>query len=201
MNPNKFRGDRDNDKSQILFLKLIVTGLVGALLLLGFAVASLIGSDRQTLVPPTIDKTFWVNKKHVSPEYLEQMGYFIGQLVLNVTPDNVDYQTKMLLQYACPSGYGKLKTDQAVAGNALKRDSISTLFNTRNIQVDEKTLKVALIGTLSTWVSNKKAPDYAKTYLGKFEYQNGRICVTDFKETSSDDPFGLKQPANAPAAQ
>lgn len=201
MNPKAYRGERDNDKSQILFLKLITAGLVGLLLLLGFAVVSLIGEDRQTMVPPTIDKTFWVNKKRVSPEYLEQMGYFIGQLVLSATPDNVEYQTKVLLQYACPSAYGKLKTDQAVAGNALKRDSISTLFNTRLIQVDEKTLKAALTGTMTTWVSNKKAPDYAKTYLGKFEYQNGRICVADFKETSSDDPFGLKQPANAPAAQ
>lgn len=201
MNPKAFRGERDNDKSQIRFLKLMMAGLVGVLLLLGFIVVGLIGSDRQTLVPPTIDKTFWVNKKHVSPEYLEQMGYFIGQLVLSATPDNVDYQNKVLLQYACPSAYGKLKTDQDVAGIALKRDSISTLFNTHVIQVGEETLKVALTGTMATWISNKKAPDYPKTYLAKFEYQNGRICVANFKETSSDDPFGLKQPANAPAAQ
>lgn len=200
MNPKKYGGTIDNNKSQIFSLRLTVAGLVGVLLLQGFAVVSLIGEDRQTLVPPSIDKTFWVNKKRVSPEYLEQMGYFIGGLVLNVTPDNVDYQNKVLLQYACPPTHGKLKTDQAVAGNALKRDSISTLFATRIVQVDEKALKVALTGTMATWISNKKAPDYTKTFLAKFEYQNGRICVADFKETSSDDPFGLK-PANATAAQ
>lgn len=200
MNPGKYRGERDDNKSQISFLKLVVAGLVGLLLLMGFAVVNLIGENRQTLVPPSIDKTFWVNKKRVSPEYLEQMGYFIGQLVLSVTPASVDYQNKVLLQYACPSAHGKLKVDQTVAGNALRRDSISTFFATRLIQVDEKTLQVALPGTMSTWISNKKAPDYAKTYLAKFEYLNGRICVADFKETSSDDPFGLK-PANATAAQ
>ena len=42
----------------------------------------------------------------VSSEYLEQMGYFLMQLTLNVTPQSVDHQAKLLLQYAAPASFG-----------------------------------------------------------------------------------------------
>ncbi len=193
MNPERYRGERDNAKSQIYFLKLMVAGLVLLLIPIAYAVAMLIGNVRvEVNVPPTINKSFWVQGKRANAQYLEEMGYFVGQMVLTASPESVDYQNKLMLYYACPSAYGKLKTDQTVAAAALKRDNISTVFNTRGVEVDEKTQKASLTGSLSTWVGLRKAPDRPITYLATFDYQNARICVADFKETSSDDPFGLK---------
>lgn len=193
MNPERYRGERDNAKSQIYFLKLVVAGLVLLLMPMAYAVAMLIGNVQvQVNVPPTINKSFWVQGKRANAQYLEEMGYFISQMVLTTSPESVDYQNKMLLYYACPSAYGKLKTDQAVAAEALKRDAIATVFGAHGVSTDEKSMQVALTGSLSTWVGARKAPDRPATYLAKFDYQNARICVADFKETSSDDPFGLK---------
>ena len=58
------------------------------------------GRERVVLVPPTINKTFWVDAERVSAEYLQQMAYFLVQLTLNVTPQSVDHQASVLLQYA-----------------------------------------------------------------------------------------------------
>ena len=80
-------------------------------------------------MPPTINKSFWVESDKVSADYLEQMGYFLAQLVLNVTPQSVDYQSNLLLQYAAPASYGELKTAMAVAGERLKRDGAATVFS------------------------------------------------------------------------
>ena len=40
-------------------------------------IASTIGSERTIIVPPSIDKTFWVARDKASTEYLEQMAGFM----------------------------------------------------------------------------------------------------------------------------
>ena len=58
---------------------------VGHLLALT-VILNLVGSVRTVVVPPSINKSFWVSRDKASSEYLEQMGSFIAWLVLDVTP-------------------------------------------------------------------------------------------------------------------
>ena len=62
-------------------------GLTVGALAIGHVVAlivilNLIGTVRTVIVPPSIDKSFWVSRDKASSEYLEQMGSFIAWLVL-----------------------------------------------------------------------------------------------------------------------
>ena len=71
-------------------------------LVLALFAVRLSGHERIVIVPPNIHKTFWVESDRVSSEYLEQMGYFLLQLTLNVTPQSVDHQAKLLLPFSEP---------------------------------------------------------------------------------------------------
>jgi conjugal transfer pilus assembly protein TraE len=71
----------------------------------------------------------------------------------------------------------------------LKKNNTATQFSVRNITLDEKTLRVALSGTLFTWASDKKAGERQATYLVGFKHMNGRLYVSEFKETSEQNPF------------
>ena len=51
-----------------------------------------------------------IESERVSAEYLEQMAYFLLQLTLNVTPQSIDHQSRVLLQYAAPASYGELRS-------------------------------------------------------------------------------------------
>ena len=105
-----------------------VLALLGVCQLISLVViASIVGSERTVIVPPNIDKSFWVSKDKASREYLEQMGYFLMQLTLNVTPQSVDHQAKLLLQYAAPASFGELRTALLAAAERLKRDGASTV--------------------------------------------------------------------------
>jgi conjugal transfer pilus assembly protein TraE len=55
---------------------------------------------------------------------------------------------------------------------------------------DETAMKVALAGVLMTWVGDKKASEKQTTYVVGFRYRNGRLHVSEFRETSDRDPFG-----------
>src|SRR5690348_9809428 len=90
------------------FLLALLIGSVLVNLILAVFAYRLSSHQRVVVMPPSVHKTFWVEDERVSAEYLEQMGYFLMQLILNVTPQSVDHQSKVLLQYAAPAAYGEL---------------------------------------------------------------------------------------------
>jgi conjugal transfer pilus assembly protein TraE len=164
---------------------------MGAVILLQLGTTlRLMGSEKTVLVPPEIKRSFWVSGTAVSKEYLEEMAYWYAGLALDITPAAAEYQNRMFLAYAAPSEYGRLQAEMGVRAEFLKKNNAATQFAVRTITVDEKNLRVALSGTLSTWTSDKKAGERNATYMVGFKFMNGKLYVSDFKETSNQNAFG-----------
>ena len=92
-------------RASALLVLLLACSMLANVTLAAFAM-HMAGRERVVVVPPSINKTFWVESERVSAEYLEQMAYFLLQLTLNVTPQSIDHQSRVLLQYAAPASYG-----------------------------------------------------------------------------------------------
>ena len=181
------------------FLVVLLVGSMLVNLVLAVFTMRLAGHQRIVVVPPNIHKTFWVESDQVSSEYLEQMGYFLMQLTLNVTPQSVDHQAKVLLQYAAPASFGELRTALLAAAERLKRDGASTIFSARDVLVDERALKVGVRGQLTTFISDRRVSDVSKGYAIELQYSGGRIFLKAFRETNPNDPLE-NQPRPSPAA-
>ena len=197
MKLGKFTSERDNQRAEILFMRIAVGGLVLALLANAGASFSVAGSERTILVPPEVHKTFWVSDQKVSAEYLEEMAYWYAGLVLNVTPHLADYQKNLFLKYAAPSDYGRLQAEYGARTDFIRKNNASTQFSPQSVMPDEAAMKVALTGVLLTWVGDKKASEKQTTYVVGFRYLNGRLHVSEFKETSDQDPFGASNGTGA----
>jgi len=76
--------------AQARFLGLIATLLALCLLFLSFTVFSLYSKKTVVILPPKVDKEFWVSGDTLSTTYLEQVAYFIADRVLSVSPHNVE---------------------------------------------------------------------------------------------------------------
>jgi conjugal transfer pilus assembly protein TraE len=146
-------------------------------------------THRETMVPPEIHKTFWVEDQHVSPEYLEQMGTFLLELALNNSPASAEYNAKMLLKYAAPASYGELEKILLANAKRLKDDNASTVYSPRSISIGEKTNTVVFSGVLSTYIAEKRVSQTQLNYLIKLGYQTGRVYVIEMRETDSKQPF------------
>ena len=180
-------------------LALLLGSMLTNLVLAAFAFR-MSSHERVVVVPPTVHKTFWVEDERVSAEYLEQMGYFLMQLTLNVSPLSIDHQAKVLLQYAAPAAYGELRTALSSAAERLKRDGAATVFSPRDLIVDERSLKVGIRGQLTTFISDRRVSEVAKGYAVEFQYTAGQIFLKSFRETNPNDPLETKpSPASAAA--
>ncbi len=187
------------------------TTLLAALLLLSMLATTLLavlawrqsGRERVVLVPPAIHKTFWVDGERASAEYLEQMGYFLAQLTLNVTPQNVEHQGRVLLRYASPEAYGDLRTSLMTTAERVKRDGASTVFSAQDLLVDEATQRVGLRGVLSTFISDRRVSETSKGYVIELHTAGGRLYVRRIRETNPHDPLETqaRQPATSVAVE
>ena len=194
------REDIASARRATTFLVFLITGSMLVNIVLAVFAVRLAGRERVVVVPPTIHKTFWVESERVSAEYLEQMGYFLMQLTLNVTPMSVDHQAKLLLQYAAPASFGELRAALAAAGQRLKRDSASTVFSAQDISVDERGLRVGVRGQLTTYISDRRVSDVSKGYAIELQYTSGRVFLKAFRETNPNDPLETQPRPSATVA-
>jgi conjugal transfer pilus assembly protein TraE len=186
----KYLSKLDNANQEIRFMRMLSVWMGAIILVQAVVTVRLIGSEKTVLVPPEIQRGFWVSGDAVSKEYLEEMAYWYAGLALNVTPIASDYQNNLFLKFAVPSEYGRLQAEMGARAEFLKKNNTATQFTVRNITTDDKNLQVALSGTLYTWTSDKKAGERNATYMVGFKFMNGKLYVSDFKETSDQHPFG-----------
>lgn len=186
----KYLSEKDNANHEIRFLRWLVVWMGAIVLVQILVTARLIGAEKTVLVPPEIKRSFWVSGNAVSKEYLEEMAYWYAGLALNITPVVSDYQNNLFLTYAAPSEYGRLQAEMGARAEFLKKNNTATQFAVRSVTTDEKSRRVALSGTLFTWTSDKKAGERNAVFMVGFKHMNGKLYVSDFKETSDQDLFG-----------
>lgn len=195
---NKYTSTTSNKAREITFLRILVAGMLLVIVLEGFVLLKTLGMEKTIVTPPTIEKSFWVSGTDVSKSYLEQMAYWYAGLTLNVTPTTGAYQREMFLKYAAPAQAGKLAAETEARLDFLKKNSASTMFSAQTLNADERIKKVAIIGDLDTFVGDKKVNTKHTIYVIGFSYINGRLYVSEFKETNEKDMFGVNANPAAP---
>jgi len=186
MNMHIYRSQLSNAFAHNTFLKITVVGLVLATLLLSMGLIAALNASRTILLPPEINKTFWIERDAVSREYLEGMALYITQLELNITPASHGYQTKVLLNYIHPNYHGKMQAKFLADGEQLRKDNASTWFSPRTIQTDAKEKRVAITGEFVVTIGEKQVVKQNKTYVSEFEMSGGRMFLTKFEEVHGD---------------
>lgn len=174
-------------KSMWLLLALsIATNLVLAVI----AITSKT-THRETLVPPSINKGFWVDGETLDPAYMEQMGKFLLDLALNNTPVNCDMNRTALLKYVGSGSYAAINTQQSANCKIILAGRISTFFAAQTVAIKSSTREMIYVGATSRWLNDKKLPDKQQAYRLKFGYSGGRIYLQELLEVDAraPDPF------------
>ena len=201
MTPDTYAAQKRMNFLDLSTERLVAIGAVAIALLL--ALFQLVNGVkvRTVLVPPDITRTMWVEADQMSDEYLEDMTTFLNQLTLNSSAQSASYQGRVLRKYACADGLGALDSAMHTSEEKLKRDNATTLFAQKQLRIDKANLRVASSGDIAIFVGDRKVGTEAKTYVTAFRINAGKLCIRDFYEADSNDPFGLKPVLPAPTGR
>jgi conjugal transfer pilus assembly protein TraE len=195
-----FKGSLDTSRTTIA-IQLVLLGVSGLInVLLTWAVISLAGSGRTIVLPPSIEKSFWVEKDNVSASYLEQMAGYISYLALQSSPATVDYQNKQLLEYVSPASYGQIKQEMNYFSSRLKKGSISQVFVPKAYEVNAARKSVLVQGNMTTYVNEKPVGQRDMSVSVIFEVVHGKLYVKSVKETESGGRLALESRSSGTAS-
>ena len=193
MTPEANKNDTKDLKRLLARQQVITIGVVIALILLAFSLMR--HQPKIILEPPTRTKTMTVQGDRVDSEYMIEMGQYVAHMMLDVTPKVIDARQDEVLKWVHPTTYGDLQ--MTVAAKRLKEANSTTFFWPTQVAPDPDNLRVALIGTLETYVNGtRQPPDKTQSWLLELNSTGGHMTIKDWKETPLDDPL-LGKPAPA----
>lgn len=200
MDFDRLDGDLKELRRRNRALGRTVSGLVLALIVSLLVIAKIAGTERTVLVPPSIDKAFWVTGAHGSKDYLEQMAAYFAWLILDVDPSTIDWKRDALLDWVAPDQHAAMKVRQDLEADRLKRINGATWFRPQQLVANEQRQSVVIRGRLRTQVNGQETANDTKSFLVEFAYAGGRASLKTFKEIPDDQP-GAAQTAAAAAAR
>ena len=103
MNPLK-----SNEQNQVLYKQRNILLTICSLLLISNILFGIIGiskDDKTIIVPALKDTVLVTGKNNFSDSYIEQMTLFYIEMLLDLTPDNIDYKSQILLKHVNSKSY------------------------------------------------------------------------------------------------
>ncbi len=160
----------------------LLCGLLMLCLLLTMLCFYLANREKVIVVPPTIDRAFWVSNSQVSPDYLTKMTIFYSNLRFNVTPNSADYQRQALLRYTEPRFYGEFSDQLVAERDRIIQQHVSTAFYPVDTAVNTKTLTVIITGDLISSVGTTELSPQRVAYQWTYRFNNGQLLIKQLQE-------------------
>lgn len=144
-------------------------------------------THRETFIPPTINKSFWVDGVNLDPAYLEEMGVFLISLFTNNTPDSAEYNANMLLRYVGTDSFGQLQKTLMANAQELVKNNVQTSFTIRGITPRPKDRTVQFAGTFVTYIGATRTSSELRIYQMAFKFANGRLYLSDLRQVNDKE--------------
>lgn len=182
----KIKGERDKQLSYAFI------GLTGLTLILGVgnvltgSLAWHFATTQKTITTPmTYNRPFASDAVSADATGMTQFATSFIYWRLNITPENIDNNQKMILGYVPSAERDVLKKALDIEAERIKKGGITTQFDTKEIRVTNDG-SVEFSGTLKSSTTNGAITTFLKPeekiYQLKLSYVNGVINLHSFEE-------------------
>ena len=155
----------------------------------GLAAAS---RDREVVLQPILGRAMTISSAGVDRDYLELVTRDTAVLMLNRTPQSLDYWMEAVLRIAHPSAMGRLKGELLKIANDQRGTSIAQFFTMEGLRVDPKNLTSEVSGVLHTMVGAQEVSAVRRTFRFQWTYTGIELRLVT---------FGAVVPANPDQSQ
>ncbi len=176
-NLNKLSGQRNC----FLFFSIVLSFAVLLLAVLLFT------KKERVVIIPTQGESYWVEEGAASSGYIEKMGLFLSDLLLNRSPADVEKRNAILLQHVHPSAYHEFRKLLIAEKESLLKGNQSFYFQTHKAFADVKRSAFVIEGDFFV-VVGKDGKELSvtqknrKKYTFRFSCENGKLLLTSLKK-------------------
>lgn len=145
--------------------------------------------ERVVVVPAMAPEyKMMISSDKASPEYLDNCSRTILDLLLNITPNNVQAQQNMLIGMVDPKYRDELQDKLIEIGSQVKGNNLSQNFYIQNIRIINKPNVVFVTGTLNQYIDKNIATSKKINYKLTFNVRNYNARLTGIEQLADNDP-------------
>jgi len=174
MDWKNFKRQLDLAILQTWTMRIAVIAMAIVIIVQMFMIMRITSNQKIIVLPPKVRKAFYLTGSKFSKGYMVNMGDYLSQKLLDLTPANYKYQLNTFLQFANPSDYNNLKMELLGQMKALALLSVSQAFFPKTVSVKGHTIYV--YGILLRIIGNK-SKSYQKTLKIGYLIKNGELNV------------------------
>jgi conjugal transfer pilus assembly protein TraE len=182
--------DISHERQQSLLRQRNLFALTSAGLGIALVVAVSLAAtrDREVVLLPTLPKQLTVNSAGVEADYLELVTRDAALVLLNRSPEGLDYWMDEILKLADPASYGRLKADLVRIVEEQRGSDVTQAFVIRSMTVDPKGLTSDVTGTLKTFVGAQVIASDERRFRFNWTYRGLRLTLSGFSQLPPKDP-------------
>lgn len=181
--------DISHERQQSLLRQRNLLALTSTGLGLALIVATSLAAtrDREVVLLPTLPKQLTVTSAGVQADYLELVTRDTALVLLNRSPEGLDYWMNEILKLADPGSYGTLKADLIRIVEEQRGSDVTQAFVIRSMTVDPKGLTSEVSGTLKTFVGAQVIASDERRFRFNWTYRGLRLALSGFVQLPPQD--------------
>lgn len=149
--------------------------------------ALLFFKKERIVIVPTNGSSYWIEESAVSSNYIEKMGLFLSDLLLNRTPSDVEKRNQIILEYVDPLSYHAFRKLLLQEQASMLKNSQVFRFQAETSYADPSRKAFVVEGESSVLVSNKGSSAFCaqkgrKKYTLLFQCRDGKLYLTSLKK-------------------
>lgn len=164
--------------------RIVTLILSGVIVYQGILLSEKVNNQRVVVLPPKVDKEFWVAGNVVSKAYLEQMGQFVAFYLFNIDKDTAKVSVENILTYVEPKFYGEVKKMLYEQVNYITENDIARVFYPSMIDVSQKGI-IKVIGILKDIIGDKVVSSRQVELEIGYKIKQGRFWIVSLKVKES----------------
>jgi len=159
--------------------RLAAAAAVLAVLVAIFGLLS-VSRDREVVLQPILRSPMTISSSGVSRDYLEAVTRDTAVLVLDRSPQNLEYWMNAVLAITAPSAQGRVKADLLKIVDEQRGSSISQFFTIQSISLNPNDLTSEVTGDLHTIVGAKEVSKENRTFRFTWKYSGVSLQLIGF---------------------
>lgn len=161
-------------------LKMVTLGLTAAVIVMSVSNYNLHKEKTVVVIPPNLSKPFEVSGNTLSFEYFEQLGRYLSDRILSVSPENVQYSFDEILPFLAtnPESIKPIRENMALQASVIKENDIYQVFYPMRTMINKEGKRFSVEGTLRKMTGNNTISTGRATITFDFFVKGSRIYIT-----------------------
>lgn len=168
-------------EKRILLIACVSLSLV--VIFFAWSILKLSTTQKTIVLPPKVDKEFWVVAGELSTAYFEQVGFYIADRVMSVSPQSAESSYDTLLPFLSdnPKDIGKIREKLVEQSDFIKKENIYQVFYPLHVSVNNKESYFEVMGTLRKFVGELYIHEVQSSIKVYYSVVSGKLKINNLE--------------------